>query len=118
MTASFTVQIVPVTPFQQNCTLLWCTETNKGALVDPGGDLPKLREAIRQTGVEIEKILVTDGRVRSGPSMMPARMLITSGSSAFVMNSGEPQCLQNTRCVQSHASTTSGSTRSLGTSST
>ena len=51
--------IVPVTAFQQNCTLLWCTETNKGALVDPGGDLPKLREAIRQTGVEIEKMLPT-----------------------------------------------------------
>ena len=55
--------IVPVTAFQQNCTLLWCTETNKGALVDPGGDLPKLREAIRQTGVEIEKILVTHGHM-------------------------------------------------------
>ena len=33
--------IVPVTAFQQNCTLLWCTETNKAAFVDPGGDLPK-----------------------------------------------------------------------------
>ncbi len=55
--------IVPVTAFQQNCTLLWCTETNKGALVDPGGDLPKLREAIRQTGVEIQKILVTHGHM-------------------------------------------------------
>ncbi|MBC7872294.1 MAG: hypothetical protein H7Y09_15725, partial [Chitinophagaceae bacterium] len=31
--------IIPVTPLQQNCTLFWCTETNKGALVDPGGDL-------------------------------------------------------------------------------
>ena len=55
--------IVPVTAFQQNCTLLWCTETNKAALVDPGGDLPKLREAIRQTGVEVEKILVTHGHM-------------------------------------------------------
>ena len=33
--------IVPDTAFQQNCTLLWCTETNKGAFVDPGGDLDK-----------------------------------------------------------------------------
>ncbi|WP_287942630.1 MBL fold metallo-hydrolase [Sphingopyxis sp.] len=55
--------IVPVTAFQQNCTLVWCTETNKAALVDPGGDLPKLREAIRQTGVEVEKILVTHGHM-------------------------------------------------------
>lgn len=55
--------IVPVTPLQQNCTLLWCTETNKGAFVDPGGDLPKLKAAIAQTGVEIEKILITHGHI-------------------------------------------------------
>ncbi len=55
--------IIPVTPLQQNCTLLWCTATNKGAFVDPGGDLPKLRAAIAQTGVEIEKILLTHGHI-------------------------------------------------------
>ena len=55
--------IVPVTPLQQNCTLLWCTETNKGAFVDPGGDLPKLKAAAAQAGVEIEKILVTHGHI-------------------------------------------------------
>jgi len=55
--------IVPVTPLQQNRTLLWCTETNKGAFVDPGGDLPKLKAAIKQTGVEIEKILLTHGHI-------------------------------------------------------
>ena len=55
--------IVPVTAFQQNCTLLWCTATNKAAFVDPGGDLPKLKEAVKQTGVEVEKILVTHGHM-------------------------------------------------------
>ena len=55
--------IVPVTPLQQNCTLLWCTETNKGAFVDPGGDLPRLRAAAQQAGVEIEKILITHGHI-------------------------------------------------------
>ncbi|HEU4968593.1 MBL fold metallo-hydrolase [Sphingomonas sp.] len=55
--------IVPVTPLQQNCTLLWCTETNKGAFVDPGGDLPRLKAAARQAGVEIEKILLTHGHI-------------------------------------------------------
>lgn len=55
--------IIPVTPLQQNCTLFWCTETMKGAFVDPGGDLPKLRDAVRQTGVTIEKILVTHGHI-------------------------------------------------------
>jgi hydroxyacylglutathione hydrolase len=55
--------IVPVTPLQQNCTLLWCTETNKGAFVDPGGDLPRLKAAAAQAGCEIEKILITHGHI-------------------------------------------------------
>jgi hydroxyacylglutathione hydrolase len=55
--------IIPVTPLQQNCSLIWCTATNKGAFVDPGGDLPKLRDAMRQTGVEVEKILLTHGHI-------------------------------------------------------
>jgi glyoxylase-like metal-dependent hydrolase (beta-lactamase superfamily II) len=55
--------IVPVTPLQQNCTLLWCTETNRGAFVDPGGDLPRLKAAAAQAGVEIEKILLTHGHI-------------------------------------------------------
>jgi glyoxylase-like metal-dependent hydrolase (beta-lactamase superfamily II) len=55
--------IIPVTPLQQNCSLIWCTKTMRGAFVDPGGDLPKLRDAIRQTGVTIEKILLTHGHI-------------------------------------------------------
>src|SRR3954447_6937084 len=48
--------IVPVTPLQQNCSLIWCTATMRGAFVDPGGDLPKLRAAALQHGVTVEKI--------------------------------------------------------------
>ncbi|HVL29514.1 MAG TPA: MBL fold metallo-hydrolase [Sphingomicrobium sp.] len=55
--------IIPVTPLQQNCCLIWCTKTMRGAFTDPGGDLPKLREALRQTGVAIEKILLTHGHI-------------------------------------------------------
>ena len=55
--------LIPVTPLQQNCTLLWCTATNKAALVDPGGDLPKLKSALAQTGVKLEKILITHGHI-------------------------------------------------------
>ncbi len=55
--------IIPVTPLQQNCCLIWCTKTMRGAFTDPGGDLPKLREAVRQTGVTIEKILLTHGHI-------------------------------------------------------
>lgn len=55
--------IIPVTPLQQNCTLLWCTETMKGAFVDPGGDLGKLKAAAAQSGAAIEKILLTHGHI-------------------------------------------------------
>ena len=55
--------IIPVTPLQQNCTLLWCTETMRGAFVDPGGDLPRLKAAAAQAGVTIEKILLTHGHI-------------------------------------------------------
>ena len=60
---SMRAAIIPVTPLQQNCTLLWCTATMKGAFVDPGGDLPKLRAAIAKKGVTIEKILLTHGHI-------------------------------------------------------
>ena len=53
--------IIPVTGFSQNCTLLWCAETMQAAVVDPGGDLPLIREAIAKTGVTVTKILITHG---------------------------------------------------------
>ncbi|TZG28931.1 MBL fold metallo-hydrolase [Sphingomonas montanisoli] len=55
--------IVPVTAFQQNCTLFWCTNTMKGAFVDAGGDLPTLKRAAEKHGVTIEKLLVTHGHI-------------------------------------------------------
>ena len=55
--------IIPVTPLQQNCTLFWCTATMRGAFVDPGGDLPRLKAAAAQAGVTIEKILITHGHI-------------------------------------------------------
>jgi len=55
--------IVPVTPLEQNCTLFWCTATGKGAFVDPGGDLDRLKQAAAEQGVMIEKILVTHGHI-------------------------------------------------------
>jgi glyoxylase-like metal-dependent hydrolase (beta-lactamase superfamily II) len=55
--------IVPVTAFQQNCTLLWDEETKKGAVVDPGGDLERIEEAIAKIGVTVEKILLTHGHM-------------------------------------------------------
>lgn len=53
--------IIPVTSFEQNCTLIWCSATMKGALVDPGGDLDRLKAAVAHYGVSLEKILLTHG---------------------------------------------------------
>lgn len=55
--------IISVTPLQQNCSLIWCTKTMRGALVDPGGDLDKLKDAVRRAGVTLEKLLVTHGHI-------------------------------------------------------
>lgn len=56
-------RIIPVTPFQQNCTLLWCEKSKKAAIVDPGGDLDKLLAAVEQEGVDLEKILLTHAHI-------------------------------------------------------
>lgn len=55
--------IVPVTPFQQNCTLLWDEATQAGAVVDPGGDLDRIEAGIAKAGMAVEKILITHGHV-------------------------------------------------------
>ena len=55
--------IVPVTPFEQNCTLIWCTATRKAAVIDPGGDLPRIQAAIKQADVTVEKIWLTHGHI-------------------------------------------------------
>ena len=51
--------VVPVTPFQQNCSIIWCTETMKGAVIDPGGDIQSILDAIKKYNISIEKILIT-----------------------------------------------------------
>ena len=60
---SIKYQLVPVTPFEQNCTILWCSETMKAAIVDPGGDIPRILAAIEQNAVLPERILVTHGHI-------------------------------------------------------
>lgn len=56
-------RIVPVTPFEQNCTLLVCKETLRAAVVDPGGDIDRILAAVAREGATLEKILVTHGHI-------------------------------------------------------
>lgn len=57
------VAIVPVTPFEQNCTLLWDADTMEGVVVDPGGDVPKIQAAIEQSGMKALAIWLTHGHI-------------------------------------------------------
>jgi len=55
--------IIPVTPFQQNCTLIWDEATKTAAVVDPGGDLEAIEAAVAELGLTVEKILLTHGHI-------------------------------------------------------
>jgi hydroxyacylglutathione hydrolase len=55
--------IVPVTPFQQNCAILWDEASKAGMVIDPGGDVDRILAAIEQTGAVIEKIVLTHGHL-------------------------------------------------------
>lgn len=57
------VSVVPVTPFQQNCSILVDPETNRAAIVDPGGEVDRLLEALEASAARLERILVTHGHV-------------------------------------------------------
>ncbi len=55
--------VVRVTPLQQNCTIVWCTKTKKAAVIDPGGEAPRLKDILRDQGLELEKIWITHGHL-------------------------------------------------------
>ncbi|MGE3482757.1 MAG: MBL fold metallo-hydrolase [Gammaproteobacteria bacterium] len=55
--------IVPVTPFQQNCSIIWCERTRRAALVDPGGEPERLLSLVAREGLVLEKILVTHAHI-------------------------------------------------------
>lgn len=55
--------VAPVTPLQQNCTIVWCTKTNKAAIIDPGGEVPRLLKAVAEQGLTVEKIWITHGHM-------------------------------------------------------
>lgn len=55
--------IIPVTPFQQNCTIIFDTETKEGVVVDPGGDADRIAETARREGITIKEIWITHGHI-------------------------------------------------------
>lgn len=55
--------IVPVTPFQQNCSILFCEQSRQAVAVDPGGDLDQIDAAIEELGATLQKVLLTHGHI-------------------------------------------------------
>jgi hydroxyacylglutathione hydrolase len=55
--------IIPVTPYQQNCSLLVCEQTRKAALIDPGGDSDRIIDALAKFDAQLEKIFLTHGHL-------------------------------------------------------
>ena len=54
---------LPVTAFQQNCSLVWCDDTKKAALIDAGGDVPVLLDAVKQHDLTLEQLWVTHAHI-------------------------------------------------------
>ena len=57
------VMIVPVTPYQQNCSVIKCESTGKAAVVDPGGDIDRILEAVEKLDATVEKVILTHGHM-------------------------------------------------------
>lgn len=55
--------IAPVTPLAQNCTIVWCVQTKKAAIIDPGGEVPRLLQALKDHDLTLEKIWITHGHL-------------------------------------------------------
>ena len=57
------IAIIPVTDFQQNCTMMWDADSKAGVIVDPGGDVDRIEAAIEETGIKVEAIWLTHGHI-------------------------------------------------------
>ena len=55
--------IVPVTPFEQNCTIFWCEKTRQAVVIDPGGDIDRIQQKLADENLTLAKILVTHGHI-------------------------------------------------------
>ena len=68
--------IVPVTAFQQNCTILFDAETKLGVVVDPGGDVPRIQAALEQYGIQVEALWLTHGHIDHAGGAMELKELL------------------------------------------
>lgn len=77
--AAIETAIVQVTPFQQNCALVWDSASRRGAVVDPGGDVARIMAAIQRHGLQVEKILLTHGHLDHAGGAEELRAALSRG---------------------------------------
>ena len=86
--------VVPVTPFQQNCSIIWSAETLEGAVIDPGGDLEHILATVADSGVRLTKILLTHAHIDHAGSagllmlIVPTYSAVASRVSRVVLING------------------------------
>lgn len=70
------ILVIPVTAYQQNCSLIWCERTRRAALVDPGGDVDRLLAEVEKRGLTLERLLITHGHLdhAGGVTELTARL--------------------------------------------
>lgn len=93
MAGQLQAAIIPVTPFQQNCTLLFDSETKRGVVIDPGGDVEQIVEAVRETGVTVEAIWLTHGHIDHAGGAMDLKEAL--GVDIIGPHRDDTQLLQN-----------------------
>jgi glyoxylase-like metal-dependent hydrolase (beta-lactamase superfamily II) len=75
---------IAVTPFQQNCALIWDAESNTGTVIDPGGDVPRIQAAIARAGCRVEQILITHGHLDHAGGAMALKAALEAAQGAPV----------------------------------
>lgn len=55
--------LIPVTAFQQNCSLVWCDETQEAAVIDPGGDIVRVLAEVQRRGLQLTQIWLTHAHI-------------------------------------------------------
>ncbi len=78
------IAIEPVTPFRQNCAMIWDDETMHGVVIDPGGDVDQLLETIGTLGLHIDRILLTHGHIDHAGGAARLREELTAREGALV----------------------------------
>ncbi len=78
------IAIEPVTSFRQNCAIIWDDATKHGVVIDPGGDVDRLLEAVDRLGLHIDQILLTHGHIDHAGGAARLREELTARAGAPV----------------------------------